>query len=322
MLHMKRLSAFLGSVLAATVIAADSVIIFNPMQIDSKKLDSGLFNDIVSAELSCTEGIKLVDRNQFDKLLRERSLKPNGMLNSDDVSNIGSLLGADYFVSGSVREKENLFLIFVKGISVKTGVVKMKYINTPAELEDAARKTAQTAADLLKQEKEVNSSRKQTENILLYPEKTRPVVAIYIPEIHITNQRVIDPAAENELIKIFLNQKFNVKQLSSQLETGKDGLLGNIVGNRSTLLKAAKKTGADYFIYGEAVSEAADTFGNYRTSRARVELKVISTSTDDIVWADSAYAGAADTTEVIAGKKAIQKAAEKLALKMAESLLK
>ena len=67
---------------------------------------------------------------------------------------------------------------------------------------------------------------------------------------------------------------------------------------------------------------ASDSFGNYRTSRARVEIKIISTSTGDVIWADSTYAGTADTAEVISGKKAIQKAVAKLAIKAAAVLLK
>ena len=321
MLHLKTTIAAMICTIFAAFVAADTVIIFNPMQFDGKSADSGLFNDIISAELSCVDGIKLVDRNQLDKLLQEKSLKPNGMLNSDEVNNIGSLLGADYFVSGSVREKNNKLLIFIKSISVKTGVVKIKYINTVPEIESAANDTAQKAIELVKADTVQEKSATHREQ-LLHPDKKRPTVAICIPEIHIASQRLIDPAAENELIKNFLRQKFNVKQLSPQLAIGKGGLVDNIVGNQTTLLKAAKQVDADYLVYGEAVSETSDSFGNYRTSRARVELKIISISTNSIVWADSSYAGAADTAEIISGKKAIQKAAAKLALKAVEALLK
>ncbi len=312
------LSAIL-CVIASALVSAGSVIIFNPLQTDGKNIEGGLFNDIVSAELSCADGIKLVDREQLGKLLREKSLSPNGMLGAGEVSSIGTLLGADNFISGTVREKGDKYLIFVKSISVKTGVVKIKYINTAADLESAARKTVQCAVELLKETP--HKSAAPVKEQLLCPEKKRPAVAICIPEIHIASQRIIDPAAENELIKIFLQQKFNVKQLPPQLTVGKGGLLDNIAGNRTTLLKAAKAAGADFLVYGEAISESSDSFGNYRTSRARVELKVISTASGNIIRADSAYAGAADTAEIISGKKAIQKAAAKLAAEMIKAVL-
>lgn len=320
MLRSKIFFSVMAGIIFSAIALADSVIIFNPMLIDGKGVDAGLFNDIVSAELSCADQIKLVDREQLGKLLREKSMHPNGMLNASEVSNIGSLLGADNFVSGSVREKGDKLMIFVKTISVKTGVVKMKYINIANNLEVAAAKTAQAAIDLVKSQKTAAAAA-PAKTELLAPGKKRPTVAIFIPEIHIASQRIIDPAAENELIKIFLQQKFNVKQLPPQLAVGKAGLLDNIAGNRTTLLKAAKSAGADFLVYGEAIAESSDAFGNYRTSRARVELKVISTASGNIIRADSAYAGAADTAEIISGKKAVQKAAAKLAAETIKAIL-
>ena len=320
MLSSKIFFSVMAGVVFSAIALADSVIIFNPMLIDGKGVDAGLFNDIVSAELSCADQIKLVDREQLGKLLREKSMQPNGMLNASEVSNIGSLLGADNFVSGSVREKGDKLMIFVKTISVKTGVVKMKYINIANNLEVAAAKTAQAAIDLVKSQKTAAAAA-PAKTELLAPGKKRPAVAIFIPEIHVASQRLIDPAAENELTKTFLKQKFPVKQLAP-LAVGQNGLIDNVIGNRTTLVKAAEKAGAAYLVFGEAISESSDSFGNYRTSRARVELKIISIATNDVIWADSTYAGAADTAEIISGKKAIQKAAAKLALKAAGALLK
>ena len=107
MLYLKKMLVAVVCFMISAVMAADSVIIFNPMQIESKLIDASLFNDLVAAELSCTAGIKLVERNQLDRLLKEKSLSPNGMLDANAINNIGSLLGADCFVSGSVREKDN-----------------------------------------------------------------------------------------------------------------------------------------------------------------------------------------------------------------------
>ncbi len=49
-----------------------------------------------------------------------------------------------------------------------------------------------------------------------------------------------------------------------------------------------------------------------RACRARVELKVIDTATERIIASSSAYAGASGLGTVVAGKKAIQKAAAQL----------
>ena len=133
---------------------------------------------------------------------------------------------------------------------------------------------------------------------------------------------MIDPAAENMITKLLLQQKFIVKQLPHQLLTGQKGILQKLSGDRKTLLKIAKEQNVEFLIYGEAIAENADRFGNFNTARARVEIKVISTKTSEIHFADSAYAGAMDTAPVIAGKIAIQKATQKIFQPLAKSLLK
>ncbi len=320
MQHSKFIQTILLSSFLAITAAADPVVVFTPMQMEENTVD-GVFNDIVAAELSCSEKIKLVDRELLGKILREKSLAPGGLLNAEDAGSVGSLLGADYFISGSVRKKEGNLLIFIRSVSVRTGSVKMKYLHSSADLESAAKKTAQTGVELVTEQTEKKTPPQSGNPPLLFPEKTRPAVAVCIPEIHVASQRLIDPAAENEITKVLLQQNFTVRQISAQLKLGENGLWDNLAGSRTTWLKAAEKAGAAFLIYGEGISESSDMFGNYRTARARLEIKVISVSDGRIVFADSACAGAADAAEVIAGKKAILKAASGLALKVAGALL-
>lgn len=299
----------------------DTVLIFNPLKADGNFADIGLFNDILGAKLSCTDKIKLADRNVLNKILQEKSLSSSGMLDSGAVNNIGTLLGADYFVSGSLRSNNKNDMIFVKLISVRTGVVKMQYISQKSghDMEQLADKVIEKIIKLLPDNNTVST--KETQQKLLYPEKKRPAVALLLPEIHILRQNIIDPAAENILTKILLEQKFTVKQLPDQLKTGRPGTVAKLFGNRKSLLESAKECGAEYLIYGEAIAESAGSFGSYQTARARVEIKIINIKNNSICFADSAYAGAADTGEIIAGKMAIQKAAAKLAIKVAGYLL-
>ena len=296
-------------------------MIFNPLKVDGNFAEIELFNDILGAKLSCTDKIKLVDRNALNKILQEKSLSNSGMLDTSAVNNIGTLLGADHFVSGSIRSRDKNTMIFVKIISVKTGVVKMQYISRKSgtEMEQLADKVIEKIIKLVSDNKA--DAAKETKQNLLYPKKKRPSVTLLLPEIHILRQNIIDPAAENMLTKILLEQKFEIKQFPEQLKTGRPGAVAKLLGNRKSLLESAKECGAEYLIYGEAIAESAGNFGSYQTARARVELKIISVSNGSICFADSAYAGAADTGEIIAGKMAIQKAAAKLAMKAAEHLL-
>jgi hypothetical protein len=86
-----------------------------------------------------------------------------------------------------------------------------------------------------------------------------------------------------------------------------------IFKDKKTTTDFAAKKGAEILIYGEAVSELGATVGEFKGCRARLEIKAIRTSDGEIILSDSAYAGDTDLSETIAGKKAIQKAAQKLA---------
>ena len=86
-----------------------------------------------------------------------------------------------------------------------------------------------------------------------------------------------------------------------------------VFGALSTSADYAKQKGADILIYGEAISEQGARIGEFEGCRARVELKAIDTKNGEILLSDSAYAGATDLAETVAGKKAIQNAADKLA---------
>lgn len=321
---MKKIKKIVLAVLLFSVFIAvgkETVIIFNPLQLDDKITDGKILNDIISAELSCADGLKLVERKQLNKLLAEKSLSTNGMLEPQDVSDIGTLLGADYFVSGSIRNFDKKWLLFIKTVSIKTGIVKMKYFSTPGNaMEETGQKAVAEIITLLKNQQKYPN--KTTTQELLFPDKKRPVVAVFLPELHIFRENLIDPAAENMITKLLLQQKFIVKQLPHQLLTGQKGILQKLSGDRKTLLKIAKEQNVEFLIYGEAIAENADRFGNFNTARARVEIKVISTKTSEIHFADSAYAGAMDTAPVIAGKIAIQKATQKIFQPLAKSLLK
>jgi hypothetical protein len=55
--------------------------------------------------------------------------------------------------------------------------------------------------------------------------------------------------------------------------------------------------------------------------RARVELRAVSKATNEILTADSAQAGGVDLTEEIAGKVALENAAEEVGARLSERLM-
>lgn len=318
---MKTLFCLLVLAAAGCLYGGDIVVIFQPLKLDAGISGGEIFNDIIAAELSCADGIKTVSREQLDRLLREKAMRADGMAEAGEIEQIGSLLGADCFVSGSVRPEKDKWRIFVKTVSVKTGVVRMNYLVAAAgNPEESGKQTVAAILALLRERKQERTP-PVSETKLLAPDRKRPTVVVFLPEMHIFSESVLDPAAENTLTGALLRQKFPVRQLPGQITSGQPGVLRKLLGERSSLLDLARKQQADFLIYGEAIAENGDRFGNFSTARARVEVKVISTRTSAIRFADSAYAGAIDPAPVIAGKMAIQKAAGKLAESVVRALL-
>lgn len=310
--------------------ADESVIIVNPLSAPAEIAAAETINDIFMAELSTRKGLKMIDREALNKVLKESALQESGMLDAGAVSSVGKILGADYFVSGSMRKAGENIIIFAKVIDVKTTAVKMKYITIPANSDMMSQSIilADFVGETVLTEKAAEKTEPAKNSFTLDPALPRPSVMIVIPEIHVGPQRIIDPAAENALTRAFINQNFKVVNFDrNQMPADRDGAANRnnneitlsisgksaVPAEKMTLVKYAKEKGADVVIYGEAIAEAGTRFGSFNGCRARVELKAIKTSDNSVFFAESAYAGASDLGEVVAGKKAIQLAAGKLA---------
>ena len=124
--------------------------------------------------------------------------------------------------------------------------------------------------------------------------KVLPAVTLAIPEQHITRP-VRDPAAQTEIARILIGLGFPVYDLESAD-------------------KAAIR------ITGEAVSEQGSRHGDFVSCRARVEVKVVEVATGRVLLQDSQTEVAADISEVIAAKTALEHAGAKLADRIVAAL--
>lgn len=159
-----------------------------------------------------------------------------------------------------------------------------------------------------------------------------PRVMIVIPEYHITRDKVPDPAAETEFFKSFKEAGYKLVDKKQLEKVWKDDVSFKLDKDEDVKAAAALayKIGADILIIGEAFSEKGvetDTSysglpGQIVTANARVEVKAIRCDTAEILWADSETARGADTTEIIAGKKALADAGKKLAGRVSDEILK
>jgi len=260
--------------------------------------------DLLFAELAAHAGLWLVDRQDLQKTLSEQELSASGMVNPDQAVKIGSLTGAKVLITGSVFEIDKNLHIVAKVIGTETTRVLGASVKGLAR-DDLGPLVAQLAA-------KVAETVTQKSGLLVAPEikledriaalnkalgdKVRPVVSVRIAERHV-GQATIDPAAETE-VSLFCK------------ETG------------FTVLDKADASKADLRIEGEGFSEFGLRRGNLVSVKARVEVKAVDLKSGEVVAIDRETAVEVDLTEQIAGKKALQTAAARIAERMLPKLVK
>lgn len=304
----------------ACVALAKTPVAMNPLSApENLASEKQLIEEIMQAELSVSDNITLVDRESLRKALREMQMNEQGMLDPASASKLGKIVGAKFFCTGKITQSGSKKMVIVKIIDVETTVTKLSYaiLKDKDDAIQTGKTLAQNIEKLIAQyqkDNEARVARVEKKNAKPIPKDwKRPVVMVVIPEMHV-RRPVIDPAAETEIVKNLLKQNFKVidseyvKVLKLKPKQAKE-----LFGSASTSSDYAKKKGADVLIYGEAISEQGARLGEFEGCRARVELKAVDASTGEILLSDSAYAGATDLAETVAGKKAIQKAADKLA---------
>lgn len=140
---------------------------------------------------------------------------------------------------------------------------------------------------------------------------TGPRFMVVIPEIHI-RRKVPDPAGETEIIRLFIENGFNVVDQKQIAAIRYQEKVLNAVKNTKAAVALGAEFGADIIVVGEAFSEFAGRRENMLSCRARVEAKAIQTGTGKILAANGTHAGGADISELVAGKTALRNAGTEL----------
>ncbi len=84
-----------------------------------------LANDFLSA-LHNTGKFLIIDRKDMDHIIQELKFQASDLVDSDEVVELGSMLGADFFVSLSVKPSRGIYQITAQLISVeKANIEKM-----------------------------------------------------------------------------------------------------------------------------------------------------------------------------------------------------
>jgi len=81
--------------------------------------------DILTSELSANTGIRVIERDQLDKLVAEQSLATNGSVDKATALRVGKLLGVHHMIFGSyVSDRKERVRFDARAVNVETGEIE------------------------------------------------------------------------------------------------------------------------------------------------------------------------------------------------------
>lgn len=257
-------------------------------------------SNIIFANLAANPEISLVDREELEKLQNEAELNLSGMVDAQRANQIGQLTGAKIIVTGTLFEIEDRLMLIARIIGTETsrvlGATVKGNVNdsivglTEALSEKIADTISQNAGSL------VASPVNKKDRIAALKEKLeqahKPSLAIGISEHHI-NRATTDPAAETEMILYSTETGFEVIDAAN-----------------------GRSKKPDVQISGEGFTEFATRKGDIVGVKARLEVKAVDRATSRILAVDRQTVIEVDLSEIIAGKKALERASAMIAERM------
>ncbi|MEW8645689.1 MAG: CsgG/HfaB family protein [Candidatus Thiodiazotropha endolucinida] len=261
-------------------------------------------SDLVFANLSAEPDISLVDRNELEIIQDEMVLNLSGMVNTQEANQVGMLTGAKIIITGTIFELESKLVLVAKIIGTETSRVmgvtiqgdgNGGIISLTRELSTKILDTINENADSLVA-KPIDSHDRVATLMQKLETVEKPSLSIRIKERHV-NRATSEPAAETEMILLSTESGFEV------------------IDNRSN-----KAKGADILITGEGFSEFATRKGDIVGVKARLEVKAIDQATKKIIAVDRQTVIEVDLSEIIASKKALERASAMIAERLLPKL--
>ncbi len=270
--------------------------------LEKKGAEVGL---LLNTFLSVQPDVFLVERQEVEKLLGEQALGLTGTVSADTAAKVGNLVGAKVLVTGRVFESGGKAYLVAKVMGTETGRVFGEMATTPTldELDAPVAALAEKIAGTVGKQSAALVAKVETHEARIerlkkaVSEKKLPPVLVTIPEQHLARP-VIDPAAQTELMKTLAEVGFEV-------------LAPGDAAGRSDYAR----------IDGEAFSEFGLRRGDLVSCRSRVEVTVKDAG-GKLLLADRQMDVAVDIAEHVAGKKALEAAALKLADRLVPALVR
>jgi hypothetical protein len=250
--------------------------------------------------------LTLVDRPSLARVVQELALNEGGVVNPEQATKLGGLVGAKLLVSGKAFVIGEQTFITAKIVGTETTLVDgvlVKGEKLDLLIDELAKKLGARLLDKGPKLIAADDDGVATDPFPALKEKLarlrRPVLAVRVDERHVGGQGagVNDPAVETELRRMLLGAGFTVI----------DG------GERQQV-----EGGVEVIVGGEAFSEFAARIGNLTSCSARVELKVTERKTGEVLFSGRETTRAAALSENIAAKNALEKAGRALGVRLVQ----
>ena len=231
----------------------------------------------------------------WENFLKEHELNLSGLVGADDAIKAGRLTGAKLLITGSVIDTGSDRYLVAMFISTEMSRVLGAKGKVSDNVGDLVTKLSERVATAVRERgATIVPAVEPREDRLARLKKAldgkpRLTVMVKMAKRHVGAPR-IDPAAETELT-------LWCKELGWKT-------IDPVSGNEGD---------ADILITGEGMSEFASRRGGLVSVRARVEVRVIDRQTGAILAIDRQTERVTDSTELIAGKDALLRAAATIA---------
>ncbi|MCK5607838.1 hypothetical protein KAR91_38515 [Candidatus Pacearchaeota archaeon] len=305
--------------LACVDISAHAEVSVAVLKYDSRVPDKPQFGQMVAdflmANLSAKEGLNIVDRVDIDAAIGELKLNLTGIVAAKDKVKIGNFLGADIMLTGNIFILDKNIYISTRAINTETGLVKAIVSIGKAD-EDISSLVNTLADDLTGFLKKESFDPKQAEyikntvdiikDVLVQAGVTHlPTVAVIIKERQIDRYADYSIAqAELERILIGIGAKV-VKSESNEVKTWARDYRLNRCGQIPKDL-----SGVDIVLIGEAVSEFCSRMKSLAICNARLEIMAIRLKDSKVLASGKTIRKGTELTVNVAGKIAMEKAAD------------
>jgi TolB-like protein len=263
--------------------------------------------DLLFARLSAKDDLILVDRGDLGKALKELELGLSGAVDKKSAPRVGQLTGARLLLYGSVLQVDKRRYLVAKLVSVETGrVAGGLSVDAPSsdELGKLTTQLSDKVADKLAHPPEgfLPKPEKKEDRMAALRQRRgkekRPSLWVNIKETAAARPAP-DPAAQTEMVHL-------AKAVGFEVVDAEEGAKGQ----------------AQILITGEGLSEMGTRHGRLVTVKARLEVKAVDRASGKVIAMERQTALVVDLTEQLAGKAALQQAADTIAHRLLPKLVK